>query len=259
MPRLPRLLRLVWLSVWRSSLSQWSWRSFMVTLVVGEAVTPLLGLFVWSAALPGDPTVSTYYVVLLAVQLMTVSYEHHTLSNGIYDGNLAAALVQPQPLVVDIFGANVGLRIWHLIFGLPLIVVAAVFTGVRVEPAAVALAIPALLLAALLRFAFTYALALSALWTQRAHGVVGLGETLIFLLGGTAAPLSLLPDPYRSLGSVLPFWSMLGMPAEIAAGNLHGSALAQAYGVQIGWLVLVTAVVTAVWRLGLRRFTAVGG
>jgi ABC-2 type transport system permease protein len=254
-----RILRLLGLSIWRSTVSQWTWRSFLVTIVIGQAVTPLLGLFVWSAVLPGDSAVSTYYVVLLAVALMTVSYEHHTLANGIYDGHFGESLVEPQPVVLGFLGYNIGLRIWHVVFGLPLIVGAAVVAGVRLDPTAVVLTLPALLIAGGLRFVFTYTLALSALWTERAHGVVGLGETLIFLLGGTAAPLSFLPDPYGAIGQALPFWSMLGMPAEIAAGTLHGTALAQAYGVQAGWLVVLTAFTVGVWRMGLRRFTAVGG
>ncbi|WP_157180920.1 ABC-2 family transporter protein [Actinopolymorpha alba] len=252
------MLRLVGLSIWRQSLSQWSWRSFLITIVIGQSVTPLLGLLVWSAALPGDSQVSTYYVALLAVQLMTASYEHHTLSNGIYDGTLARALVQPQPVVIDVIGSNLGLRIWHLIFGLPLIAIAAVVAGAQIDVYEGMLALPAVVIAGALRFVFTYLLALSALWTERAHGVVGLGETLIFLLGGTAAPLGYLPEPFRSVGQALPFWSMLGLPAEIAAGTIHGAALSQAYAVQLGWLVVLTALAAVIWRVGLRRFAAVG-
>ena len=253
-----RMARLVGLAIWRSTLTQWSWRSSVITWVMGQAVTPVLGLFLWSAALPGDSVVSTYYVVLLAVQLMTVSYEHHTLSNGIYDGRLGDNLVQPQPVVIDYLGTNIGLRFWHLVFGLPLIVSAGLVAGVRLDPVGIALALPALVVAAALRFLFTYTLALSALWTERAHGVVGLGETLIFLLGGTAAPLGFLAEPFRVVGQALPFWSMLGMPAEVAAGTLRGGELLQACGVQVGWLIALAALTVAVWRTGLRRFTAVG-
>ena len=254
-----RILYLLWLSIWRSSLQWWSRRSFLITIVIGRAVTPLLGLIVWSAALPGDSAVATYYVVLLAVQLMTVSFEHHTLSNGIYAGNLGGELLAPKPVVIGYLGENLALRLWHLVFGMPLIVLAAALVGISVEWPAVAMAIPAILVAAALRFVFTYALALSALWTERAHGVVGFGETLIFLLGGTAAPLGILSEPLRSIGQALPFWSMLGMPAEVAAGTLHGSAIVAAYFVQLGWLAAGTALVVGVWRVGVRRFTALGG
>lgn len=251
-----RTIRLLGLGIWRSSVQWWSLRTFVITLVIGQAVTPLLGLFVWSSAVPGDPGVTTYYVVLLAVQLLTVSYEHHTLANSIYGGEFAAELVKPRPVVLDFLATNLAIRWWHLLFGLPLILLVGLLAEVSVAPANLLLAIPAVLLAAGIRFVFTYTLALSAIWTQRAHGAVGTGETLIFLLGGTAAPLSFLPEQFQEVGRLLPFWSMLGAPAEIAAGR---SAPATTYAVQVGWLVVLTTLAVFVWRIGVRRFTAIGG
>jgi ABC-2 type transport system permease protein len=250
-----RTVRLLGLGIWRSSVQWWSLRTFVITLVIGQAVTPLLGLFVWSSALPGDSSITTYYVVLLAVQLLTVSYEHHTLANSIYAGEFAAELVKPRPVVIDFLATNLAIRLWHLVFGLPLILLVGLLANISVHPKNVLLAIPAVVLAAAIRFVFTYTLALSAIWTQRAYGAVGTGETLIFLLGGTAAPLSFLPEPFREVGQFLPFWSMLGAPAEIAAGRVGGSAIAG----QVSWLVVLTALATLVWRSGVRRFTAVGG
>jgi ABC-2 type transport system permease protein len=254
-----RIVRLLGLGIWRSSVQWWSFRTFVITLVIGQAVTPLLGLLVWSSAMPADPGVTTYYVALLTVQLLTVSYEHHTLANGIYAGDFAAELVKPRPIVIDYLATNLALRSWHLLFGLPLILIVGLVAGVSLTAANLLLAAPAVLIAAGIRFVFTYILALSAIWTQRAHGAVGMGETLIFLLGGTAAPLSFLPQPFQEVGQLLPFWSMLGAPAEIAAGNIMGPELVAAYGVQVGWLIVLTALAVFVWRLGVRRFTAIGG
>lgn len=257
--RLLRLLRLLRLSIWRNCVQWWTFRSFLITIVAGQTVTPLLGLLVWTAALPGNAAVSTYYLLVLAVQLMTVSFEHHTLSNGIYAGGLVADLLKPWPVVLSYFGENLALRMWHTIFGLPLFVVIGFTFEIRSSPGALLAAVPAVLLAGLLRFAFTYVLALSALWTQRAHGVVGVGETLIFVLGGTAAPIGFLPEPYGTLGHLLPFWSMLGMPAEIAAGMVSGADMWAAYGTQLAWLGIAGAVSLVVWHRGVRRFTAFGG
>lgn len=239
---------------------QWlAWRGFLLTLVINQTITPLLGLAVWSAALPGSATVSTYYVALLAVQLMTVSYEHHTFSNGIYDGVLTTDLLRPHSVVLPIVAENVALRIWHLLVGLPLLVAAAVVTGTSFSPWALLAALPALALAATLRFLFTYTLALSAFWSERAHGIVGLGETLIFLLGGAAAPTVLFPDQLRPLASVLPFRAMLGFPAEIAAGVLSPLQIWNGYGWQLLWAILFALLATTVWRTGIRHYAAVGG
>ncbi len=254
-----RMLRLLRGYVVREFLQIMGWRAFLITLTINQAVTPLLGLAVWSAALPGSAAVSTYYVALLAVQLMTVSYEHHTFSNGIYAGELSHDLLKPQPVVITTLGTNVAMRLWHLLVGLPLIVLAGIVAGVSFDARSVLLAIPAVGLAAGLRFLFTYLLALSAFWSQRAHGVVGFGETLIFLLGGVAAPVPLMPDALRPWVGALPFWSMLGFPAGIASGSLSGAQILQGYGWQVVWIAVFAGAVALAWRSGVRRYTAVGG
>lgn len=254
-----RLGRLLYAITERQILQVVTWRAFLVTLVVNQAVTPLLGLAVWSAALPGRPAVTTYYVALLLVQLVTVSYEQHTFSNGIYDGSLADLLLRPHPVVLEVLGMNAALRLLHLVIGLPLLALTALAVGVSLETSWVLAALPALALAAVLRFLYTYTLALSGFWTQRAHGVVGLGETLIFLLGGSAAPISLLPEPLRDVGAALPFRAMLGFPTEIAAGHLAWGDVLAGYTWQMLWAASLTALAVVVWRTGVRRYAAVGG
>ncbi len=254
-----RLARLLAIYTWRKFLQWLGWRAFLITLAVNQAVTPLLGLAVWSAALPGRASIATYYMALLAVQLLTVSYEHHTFANGIYAGALSHDLLRPHPVVLVTLGENVALRIWHLLVGLPLIAVAGLVAGAAFDLRAVALAVPAVVLAAALRFLFTYLLALSAFWTERAHGVVGLGETLLFLLGGVAAPVTLFPERLRPLGEALPFRAMLGFPAEIAGGGIGGGRALEGYAWQVLWTAVFALAAALAWRAGVRRYTAVGG
>jgi ABC-2 type transport system permease protein len=244
----------------RRTFLEWTaFRSFLFTLVVNQAVTPLLGLAVWSAALPGQTGISTYYVALLAVQLMTVSYEYHTVSNSIYEGALNDDLLRPHPVVIGPLGTNLAIRIWHLLIGLPIIAIAVAVAGVSFGLEDVLIAAPALVLAALLRFLFTYTLALSALWTQRAGGVTEFGATMIFLLGGVAAPVTLFPESIRPLGEALPFRAMLGFPAEIASGSLSSAQILEGYAWQGLWIVVFAPITALVWRFGVRRYTALGG
>jgi ABC-2 type transport system permease protein len=254
-----RLVQLLALATWREWLQVLAWRAFLVTLVINQVVVPLLGLAVWSAALPGDIEVARYYVALLAVQLLTVSYEHHTFANGIYAGDLSPELLKPQPVVVGVLGTNLALRAWHLVIGLPVIVGALWLTAASFDAGHVLASLPALALAAAVRFVWTYSLALAAFWTEQAHGVVGFGETLIFLLGGAAAPVALFPAAWRPLGEALPFYAMLGFPAEIAAGSLSGEQILAGYAWQALWLLVGVALARGVWGAGLRRYTAVGG
>jgi ABC-2 type transport system permease protein len=236
-----------------------AWRSFLFTLVVNQAVTPLLGLAIWSAALPDRAGITTYFVAVLVVQLLTVSYEYHMVSMAIYEGNLNDWLLRPHQVVLSSIGANIAMRIWHLGIGTPFIVAVAFFADVSFNATDVVVAIPALAVAGILLFLFTYSLALSALWGQQAGGVTELGSILIFLLGGMAVPISLFPERFQPFGEALPFRAMLGFPAEIASGQLDTPQILTGYGWQLVWLALLLPVTALTWSFGVRRYTALGG
>ena len=253
-----RDVRVIGLYVHRHVLDALSWRGFMLTLVFQQFITPLLGLAVWTAALPGDARVSTYYVALLAVQLMTVCYEGNTFVNELTGGGLGDQLLRPHPVILKVVGANLAWLIWHLLFGTPALVGIALLAGVTFAPVGLLLALPALVLAAALRFLFTYVVVLTALWTHQSGNILGFANALIFLLGGIAAPVSLFPDRYRWLGEALPFRGMAGLPAEIAAGALSGEQIAAGYAWQVLWTALCAAAAVVAWRAGVRRYTAVG-
>ncbi len=238
---------------------QWlSMRGFTLTLVANQAITPLIGLAVWTSAVPGQ-NLSAYYIALMVVRLCVVSYEHHTFSGSIYEGSLADNLLQPHPVVLKPLSENLAIRVWHLLIGLPLLIGALVFTPAHFDATNILSALPALVLAGALNFLFTYALSMSAFWTERAHGVTGIGTTLIFLLGGEAAPIRFLPEAIRPLGEALPFRVMLGFPAEVATGALSSLQIITGYAWQVIWLCIFALMVLRVWRAGLRRFAAVGG
>ena len=254
-----RQLRLLAVYAKRSFLAWFVARSFLFTLVINQATMPLLGFAIWSAALPDRTDVSTYYVAILAVQLVTVSYEYHTVSQAIYGGELNDDLLRPHPAVLVPLGTNLAMRLWHLLVGLPLLVLTIWLADIAFGQRDVLLAIPALAGAAALQFLFTYSLALSAIWTQQAGGITGMGSTLVFLLGGMAAPVELFPDQVRPLIEVLPFQAMLGFPAGLASGMLDDGQVMAGYAWQIVWLAVLLIVTTRVWARGTRHYMAVGG
>jgi ABC-2 type transport system permease protein len=256
-----RLLTLVGVAVKRQFLD-WSgswW--FTLTLLAGQAVGPLVGLFVWSTAVPGEPRLAAYFTALLAVQLLTASYENHTFSESIYQGTVSHELLRPQPVVVRPIGENLAIRAWLTLFGLPLVVLTGVAFGVSYRWPDLLLALPALACAAVLRFLFTWTLALTAFWTERVHAVVSFGQVLIVLLGGSAAPVGLLPEPWQTVAAALPFYPMLGLPADLATGatgTADGAAAAGAFARALAWTAGTGVLAVAVWRAGIRRYTAVG-
>ncbi|MEV0789238.1 ABC-2 family transporter protein [Kribbella sp. NPDC050459] len=239
----------------RQEVLEWSgawW--FLLTLVVQAVVAPLIGLFVWSAVSPDDPAIGRYYTAVILVTLMTESFEQHTFSERIYNGTLSHELLRPQPVVIGVIGMNLAIRAWLTALGAPIVLLTGIALQVGFDWPAVLRSAPYLVLAAVLVFLWTFLLSLTAFWTDRVHAVVGFGSQLVFLFGGTAAPIALLPDGLRRVAEMLPFYGMIGLPAEIAAGTRAGGSLLY----QLAWVVLLVGVVAVLWRAGVRRYTAVG-
>nr|WP_238350964.1 ABC-2 family transporter protein [Kribbella shirazensis] len=211
-------------------------------------------MFVWSAVYPDDPGIGRYYVAVVLVTLMTESFEQHTFSERIYNGTLSHELLRPQPVVVGVIGMNLAIRGWLTLLGAPIVLLTAIARQIGFDGWAVLRSTPYLLLAAVLVFLWTFLLSLTAFWTDRVHAVVGFGSQLIFLFGGTAAPIGLLPDTWRRIAEILPFYGMIGLPAEIATGTRSGGSL----GYQLVWVAVLAGTVAVLWRAGVRRYTAVG-
>ncbi|SDD77048.1 ABC-2 type transport system permease protein [Paenibacillus sp. UNCCL117] len=251
-------MSLLFVYVQRYFLQWFAWRSFAFTLAVNQVVPPLIGLAVWETALPGNETISAYYFVLIIVRLMTVSYENHTFSTRIYNGDLMDDLLRPHPVMLQSLGENIAIRIWHTIIGLPLFVILGIVLDMELNIGMLLLALPAVVLAAALQYVFTYLLAMSAFWTERAHSIVSAGGLFIYLLGGIAAPIGLMPELIKQIAALLPFQGMMAFPAELSAGMLDSRSIANGYIQQGIWLCIMLTAARLVWRFGIRKYTAAG-
>ena len=95
-------------------------------------------------------------------------------------------------------------------------------------------------------------------WATRADALLGLQDTLIFLLAGQVAPTALLPGVLRQAATVLPFRYMIGFPVEVLTGQLDAAGLRVGFAFQIGWLAVALALFSVMWRAGVKRYSAVG-
>jgi ABC-type uncharacterized transport system permease subunit len=240
--------------VFSSWLAGWSWG---LTLFANQAVAPLIGLAIWTQAAPGRADVVTYFAALLIVTRFTPGYGVHTFSGMIYDGTLTDVLLRPHSPVLGQVGWYFGVAAFDLLFLAPVVLVLALALQVRPELIDVVQAMPSLLLACGLAFAFDFSVACSAFWTQRYFAVADAAYRLLFLFGGVAAPIPLLPANVRPWFDALPFRWMRGYPAEIASGLTDD--VGRGLLIQAAWLVVLGSLALVLYRRGVRRYTAIGG
>jgi ABC-2 type transport system permease protein len=77
-------------------------------------------------------------------------------------------------------------------------------------------------------------------------------QKLMFLLGGLFAPITLYPGWLERLGALSPFAAHIFWPAVLTirpTAAMVGEALAS----EIVWLALLSGLIAAIWRAGLRK------
>lgn len=257
------------LALVRNTWLAWSQqRSFFFLVAFGWMIPPLIYLFVWASA-AGTAEIGGmsrdefifYYLVLIAVNQLTYAQSNWTVGDAIRSGDYNRLLLYPLPPIFDTVAAEVAGKMLMLSFVVPLALAVGLWLQpqVQIRGVQVALFVPALLGAWLLRFLWGYSLALLAFWTTRADGLLAVQDALIFLLAGQVAPVMLLPPAIQVVAVVLPFRYMVGFPVEVLTGQLTAGEIGLGYALQAGWLLLALALAVGLWRRGLRRYSAVGG
>jgi ABC-2 type transport system permease protein len=229
---------------------------------------PLVMLLVWDRVAEGGPvsgqdqaSLARYFTTTLVVRQLTGAWVVWELNAQIRTGRLSAGLLRPVhplaamaaehlaalPMRILVLGPMVGLiGLWRPdALGLP-------------EPAMLALLLPSLALAWTLHFVVQAAVGCLAFFHEQSLGVWSIVGSLYVVCAGYMFPLSVLPADLAGALRVGPLFSMLGVPVELAAGQLRGGAALGAVALQAAWVGLAALGLAVVWRAGVRRYEAFG-
>jgi ABC-2 type transport system permease protein len=257
-----------WALIKSSWLSWMQYRSFFFILAFGWMIPPLIYMLVWSAA-AGQNTLGgltsrefiAYYLILILVNQLTYSQTNWTVGDVIRMGSINHWLLRPMLPLYNPLASEVAGKVVTMLFVLPISAVLAIILRPELHTSwdKVGLALLALAFAWLLRFFWGYWLSLLAFWTTRADALLALQDSLVFLLAGIVAPVWMLPTGLKIAAGVLPFRFMVGFPVEVLMGQVSGQDLLLGFGYQALWVAAAMMISAMVWRLGLRRYSAIGG
>lgn len=230
--------------------------------------TPLIMLAVWLSIAEDGPVGGynagdfvAYYLLALYIREMTSVWVAWDIDYDIRHGDLSMKLLHPMHPIHEYLSFNLGDKVLRFVITTPLIALAAwLVPGVHylLTPLNLLLFALALGFAWYLRFMFQYVLALLSFWVSEALTLQDITWMLFLLLGGTVAPLDLLPGWLATVAHYLPFRFMLSFPIEILLGRLDTGQLLSGLGIGLAWVIFLHLMSLLVWRRGVRQFSAYG-
>lgn len=262
------------------------WQSFLIGLqgnIVYRANFAVRGFFslfhlivvftLWTAAYAGKESIGgfslnqtlTYFVVLLALQFFISAFnEDYQISEEIRNGLINQFLLKPINYFAYRFSIFVAARLVSGVLVLLPLAVAYPFLAEYItlpgEAWRIGLAMPALLLSAIIQFSIAFCFGMMAFWFLEIQSFVILSFAIETLLGGQVFPLDLMPPLVYRVSQFLPYYYQMYFPAAILTGRI-GSVTEIVSGllIQTFWAIALLALGRALWNRGLRRHTAVGG
>ena len=91
------------------------------------------------------------------------------------------------------------------------------------------------------------------------RGVQAMLNLLMMTLSGNILPLTLFPDRWQKVITLLPYAQLLDAPIRLYTGDTPAGAAAGILGIQAAWIVLLTALGIRLWNRHQRKIVLQGG
>jgi ABC-2 type transport system permease protein len=185
------------------------------------------------------------------------------IAREIREGTMKRYLIQPIDMIGYLLVYRVAHKVTYIImsflpYALLFFLCRGFFDGFPDALTMAAFAL-SLVLSFLVGFFFEVSVGMVGFWFLEVTSLLYIVMTLNFFISGHMLPLDLLPQPWSGLLKVLPFQYMAYFPAVVFLGKVKGITLILFLPGELFWAVCFMVLARALYRLGLKRYSAFGG
>ncbi|MEW2069606.1 ABC-2 family transporter protein [Streptomyces sp. NPDC007346] len=199
--------------------------------------------------------------LLAACAMMGGGFEDE-LMERIRTGDIAVDLYRPADLQLWWLAGDVGRAAFQLLGRgvVPMLVGALAFDlALPGSPWTWPAFLLSVLLGIVVSFALRYLVALSAFWLLDGAGAAQIAWLLGLFFSGMLLPLNLFPGLLGEVARMLPWSSLLQIPADVFLGKHTGWGLVEVYAFQGGWAVVLLLAGRLLQTAATRRVVVQGG
>ena len=202
-----------------------------------------------------------YYLGVTWMRRVTYLWIIGDIENRIRTGELSAYLIRPLDMVHHVMtNAIASHLVQALVTGAVIAVIVLIVPGQQfvLTPMRVLLFGLAVCVGFLFEFVVQYLVGSLAFWTTQVYSIFEAVFYIKTLLGGFVVPMALFPPVMRDILRWFPFQSSIALPIEILIGRATFEDAVFGLVVSALWVIGLAMAAIALWRRGLRSYTAVG-
>ena len=238
---------------------------YMISTVVGPAVA----LMIWrtamenGASLPVDAEyLTTYFVLLSVVSMLTSSWISGFLAEEIRLGRLSTWVIRPGSTHLNGIANNLSEKLIKTVPLAPMVGIVWWFFrdsfALPSDPTTWSLFAVSVVAAAVMVYAMDVMVGALAFWLDDITGIDRARGLLSVIFRGQLVPLALMPAWSQGFIDVQPFRFTLSFSLELLVADLATSEVASGMVLQLVYPVLTVLAARWLWRRGIRSYSAVG-
>ena len=251
------------------------WSAFRSHSMVSILVGPMffaVQMIIWNAVYSGEEAIGGlslqmmlgYYGISVLINYLVMDFADWNLQMLIHTGRYLTFALRPLHHRFFALSQKIGHRVLGLVFEfIPVSLILIFVFRINMAPASAPWFVLSVALSFLITFYINYSIGIMGFWLTKTRGIRGAIRLLVALSSGSLIPLSFFPAWCQTLFFVLPFQHTVYVPSMVFIGRyeLAGVALPlpAVVGFQAVYALLMLMASEGLYRLGNRRFTAVGG
>jgi len=213
----------------------------------------------------GDLSISqiiTYYLYFFISWYIIGGSFYHMKSNSISRGELNFHLVKPVfPFARDIL-VEQGWKTFGLITGIPfLILFFYLFSGnisIDFSFSRLLISLPAVFFGAIVFALMQFLIGISTVFFKKIWGLYSVYSMMLYIFGGSLAPLALMPQIIRDFSFWLPFRYMFSFSVETFQNFISNDEIIVGYVFQFIWIIILTLFSKFIYSKALKKYESFG-
>ncbi len=246
--------------------------NFLISLI--SAAYPIfIQTYLWTAIYAGSAESVVYgftyrqmiaytFLAGLVTRIVRTGFEYEIMED-VKNGKFSTFLVQPLGYfpyrLCSYFGQKLPGQAMILVILVVVLVALNVFWSVTFEPLRILAFLATLVMAVVLNFLIFYIFSAMAFWIVEVGFLFEGIRIVTVLLSGGIFPLEVFGERFLSIMNWLPFRYTVHYPITVLNGSITTGEALSGLLMQLLWIGICLVLSNLLWRVGSRRYVAVGG